>query len=112
MPYNLTTHSRYMGCTILRYPARVMRHSDAPAARYVIETPHGRRVPAAHTLAGARAFIRGNIRDLRNATYGIRVGGTITTRDGSGEVTRVGSIAGFYLLNGTETRWEEWEVIR
>ena len=41
----------------------------------------------------------------KRATTGIRAGDTITTWQGTGMVTRVGTIAGFYILNGTETRW-------
>lgn len=45
-------------------------------------------------------------------TTGIRVGDTIRTGYGTGVVTRVGTIAGWFMLNGREERWENWEVDR
>ena len=39
-------------------------------------------------------------------TAGIVVGGRIRTWRGIGTVTRVGTIAGFYTLNGREERWD------
>lgn len=41
----------------------------------------------------------------KRATTGIRVGDTIVTHYGTGVVTRVGSIAGFYEADGIEDRW-------
>ena len=43
-------------------------------------------------------------------TEGIRVGGSIRTYAGIGVVTRVGTEAGWYMLDGVETRWTIWEV--
>lgn len=48
----------------------------------------------------------------KRATQGITVGATITTWRGEGVVTRVGTIAGFYMLNGAEARWDASSVRR
>lgn len=48
---------------------------------------------------------RRNIRD-------VRVGDVITTPYGRGPVTRVGSVAGFYMVGGVETRWIREELER
>ena len=44
-------------------------------------------------------------------TTGIRVGDTIETWSYTGVVTRVGSIAGFYMVAGKELRWTIESVI-
>lgn len=46
------------------------------------------------------------------ATTGIRVGDEIATYYGKGAVTRVGTVAGFYMVNGTERRWTVESVVR
>lgn len=43
-------------------------------------------------------------------TEGIREGDDITTWQGRGTVTRVGTIAGWMMLGGKEVRWEFSEV--
>lgn len=44
-------------------------------------------------------------------TAGISVGDTIKTWQGEGTVTRVGTIAGFYMLGGREVRWDAESVL-
>lgn len=46
------------------------------------------------------------------ATTGIRTGDEIVTHYGRGIVTRAGTIAGFYMVNGRETRWTVESVVR
>lgn len=47
----------------------------------------------------------------KHATAGIRVGDTIATLSGAtGVVTRVGTVAGWYMLGSVECRWEAWQV--
>ena len=48
---------------------------------------------------------------VKPKTAGISVGDTIKTRQGEGTVTRVGSIAGFYMLGGREVRWDADSVL-
>ena len=57
----------------------------------------GRRFPA--------PFLWSLVRPA-SKTAGIVVGGKIRTWRGVGTVTRVGTIAGFYMLDGREQRWE------
>ena len=47
----------------------------------------------------------------KRVTQGIAPGHTITTWQGTGVVTRVGTIAGFYIVNGKELRWVASEII-
>lgn len=64
---------------------------------------HGRRSPLVNIWRniGVRPKL---------ATAGITVGGKIRTWRGIIEVTRVGTIAGFGMLNGREERWDISEV--
>lgn len=48
----------------------------------------------------------------KHPTEGIRIGAEIVTYAGRGTVTRVGTIAGWYMLNGQEQRWEISQVRR
>lgn len=47
----------------------------------------------------------------KHVTQGIAPGQVITTWQGTGEVTRVGTIAGFYMVDGRELRWDAAEII-
>lgn len=51
---------------------------------------------------------RVNRRDIRD----VRIGDEITTWQGTGTVTRCGSVAGWYVVAGREIRWEAHEIER
>jgi hypothetical protein len=95
------------------------------AAHRIVTADAAQSTPVDWPVSGdetIRQYGRDGRRDMRplwsapgvkpeSATEGIRVGSQIVTYDGTGTVTRVGSIAGFYMLNGTEQRWEIERVI-
>lgn len=103
--------------TTLTRPAHETMGALAANDAHVEWTVSGDETVRAHGYMGLRRARNAvSLWDMPGAkpqikTTGIRVGDTIHLNYGlSGVVTRVGTIAGFFLVNGKEQRWEVWEV--
>lgn len=63
-----------------------------------------------HYFVSVETRTRGNRTLLADPFATVRVGQTITTYAGTGEITRIGSCAGFFMVRGKETRFDRHDI--